>query len=166
MWLAGEIGWIKDQRLPRREDHLAAERTGRGIALTETRRAEIRRLFEIYQHHFRDHGLTDWHNIALRFHDAAVVAKSPGFPQYDAVFVDEAQFFAKSWFEIVGAALKPGGHLFLAADPTQEFLRRQAIMACRRHRGSRPHHPPRPAVSQHPRHPSFREGVLRITPPS
>jgi len=39
--------------------------------------------------------------------------------------VDEAQFFAKAWFEIVIAALKPGGHLFLAADPTQGFLRRR-----------------------------------------
>ena len=39
--------------------------------------------------------------------------------------MDEAQFFAKASFEVVGAALKPGGHLFLAADPTQGFLRRR-----------------------------------------
>jgi hypothetical protein len=123
--LADEIGWIKDQRLMRRDGYLAADRTGRGIALTETLRCEVWRLFEIYQHHLRSHGLTDWHNIALRFYEAAVTSKSLAFPLYDAVFVDEAQFFAKSWFEIVNASLKPGGHLFLAADPTQGFLRRR-----------------------------------------
>jgi superfamily I DNA/RNA helicase len=44
---------------------------------------------------------------------------------YDVVMVDEAQFFAPIWFEIVRKLVKPGvGHLFLAADPTQGFLRR------------------------------------------
>ena len=124
-WLADEIGWIKDQRLLRREEYLAADRAGRGIALSDGPRDLVWKLFELYQHHLRDSGLTDWHNVALRFHDAAVVAESIGFPHYDAVFVDEAQFFAKSWFEIVNASLKPGGHLFLAADPTQGFLRRR-----------------------------------------
>lgn len=124
-WLADEIGWIKDQRILHREDYFAADRSGRGIALSAVRRDEIWRLFEIYQHHLRDRGLTDWHNIALRFHEAAVMENRLAFPAYDAVFVDEAQFFAKAWFEIVTAALRPGGHLFLAADPTQGFLRRR-----------------------------------------
>lgn len=124
-WLAGEIGWIKDLRILRLKDYLIADRAGRGIALADGPRTEVWRLFEAYQHHLRDLGLTDWHNVALRFHEAAVTSGSLGFPHYDAVFVDEAQFFAKSWFEIVIAALKPGGHLFLAADPTQGFLRRR-----------------------------------------
>lgn len=72
-----------------------------------------------------DRNTTAKHNIALRFHEVAVLEKSPAFPRFDAIFVDEAQFFAKSWFEIVNAALQPGGHLFLAADPTQGFLRRR-----------------------------------------
>lgn len=42
-----------------------------------------------------------------------------------AIAIDEAQFFAKTWFETVSAALKPGGHLFLAADPSRGFLRRR-----------------------------------------
>jgi superfamily I DNA/RNA helicase len=124
-WLADEIGWIKDQRILRKDDYLEADRSGRGIALGENPRREVWRLFSIYQKHLEENHLTDWHNIALRFHDAAVVSESLRFPVYDAVFVDEAQFFAKSWFEIVNASLKPGGHLFLAADPTQGFLRRR-----------------------------------------
>ena len=43
---------------------------------------------------------------------------------YDVVLVDEAQFFAPVWFEIVQTLVRPqSGHLFLAADPTQGFLR-------------------------------------------
>ena len=43
---------------------------------------------------------------------------------YDFVLVDEAQFFAPIWFEIIKLILKPNGHLFMVADPTQGFLKR------------------------------------------
>ena len=47
-------------------------------------------------------------------------------PQYDVILVDEAQFFAPLWFELIKLALKPGlGHLFLVADPGQGFLKRR-----------------------------------------
>lgn len=124
-FLTDEIGWIKDHRLLSKELYLNADRTGRGASLRGPQREEMWSLFRDYQHKLEEKHATDWHNIALRFHKAAVEEKSLEFPCYDAVFVDEAQFFAKSWFEIVGAALKPGGHLFLAADPTQGFLRRR-----------------------------------------
>ena len=125
VFLTDEIGWIKDHRLLRKKPYLEADRTGRGTSFHGNQREEMWRLFSDYQNELKRRNATDWHNIALRFHDAAVVRKSLAFPCYDAVFVDEAQFFAQSWFEIVSAALKPGGHLFLAADPTQGFLRRR-----------------------------------------
>jgi hypothetical protein len=124
-FLTDEIGWIKDHRLLSKELYLNAERAGRGTSLRGAQREDMWNLFRDYQRELEEKHATDWHNIALRFHKAAVVEKGLEFPCYDAVFVDEAQFFAKSWFEIVGAALKPGGHLFLAADPTQGFLRRR-----------------------------------------
>jgi superfamily I DNA/RNA helicase len=124
-FLTDAIGWIKDHRLLSRELYLNADRTGRGASLRSVQREEMWGLFRTYQNEQKAKGTTDWHNIALRFHEAAVVEKSLPFPCFDAIFVDEAQFFAKAWFEIVNAALKPGGHLFLAADPTQGFLRRR-----------------------------------------
>jgi superfamily I DNA/RNA helicase len=124
-FLTDEIGWIKDHRLLRKGLYLEADRAGRGTSFRGNQREEMWHLFAAYQNELRIRGATDWHNIALRFHDAAVVRKSLAFPCYDAVFVDEAQFFAKAWFEIACTALKPGGHLFLAADPTQGFLRRR-----------------------------------------
>ena len=125
VFLTDEIGWIKDHRLLSRELYQSADRAGRGTSLRGSQREEMWGLFHAYQHEQKEKHATDWHNVALRFHEAAVLEKSLPFPCFDAIFVDEAQFFAKSWFEIVSAALKPGGHLFLAADPTQGFLRRR-----------------------------------------
>ena len=124
-FLTDEIGWMKDHRLLRQDLYRDADRSGRGTSLRGGQREEMWTLFHAYQQAMKSEGATDWHNIALRFHDAAVVEKTLRFPHFDAVFIDEAQFFAKAWFEVVNAALKPGGHLFLAADPTQGFLRRR-----------------------------------------
>lgn len=44
---------------------------------------------------------------------------------FDHLLIDEAQFFAPVWLELLKSALKPGGHLFLCADPTQGFLKRR-----------------------------------------
>ena len=124
-FLADEIGWMKDHRLLKRELYLESDRAGRGTSLRGAQREEMWSLFLAYQQEMEKHHATDWHNIALRFHRTAVVEGGLAFPCFDAVFIDEAQFFAKIWFETVNAALKPGGHLFLAADPTQGFLRRR-----------------------------------------
>jgi superfamily I DNA/RNA helicase len=46
-------------------------------------------------------------------------------PLYDVVLIDEAQFFAPIWFDIVRRIVQPkSGHLFIVADPTQGFLGR------------------------------------------
>jgi hypothetical protein len=95
-FLTDEIGWIKDHRLLRKGLYLEADRAGRGTSFRGNQREEMWHLFAAYQNELRIRGATDWHNIALRFHDAAVVRKSLAFPCYDAVFVDEAQFFAKA----------------------------------------------------------------------
>jgi hypothetical protein len=124
-YLTDEIGWIKDHRLLTRDAYRAADRSGRGTRLTARQRDELWDLLSRYQHLLHAQRANDWHGVALAFHRAAVEEGRLGFPRYDAIFIDEAQFFAKCWFEIVRAALKPGGHLFLAADPTQGFLRRR-----------------------------------------
>ena len=72
----------------------------------------------------RKHWL-DWADVPRRMwgfiQNGSVLIYEP----YDVVLIDEAQFFAPLWFSIVRRLVKPGvGHLFLAADPTQGFLRR------------------------------------------
>lgn len=121
-YLLDEISWIKDFNFRAKEDYLGAERAGRGKSIN---REAVWELFRGYQKKLREDNVIDWPGVAMRFHEAAVVEKLLDFPSYDFIFVDEAQFFAKSWFEVVRVALEPGGHLFLAADPTQGFLRRR-----------------------------------------
>ena len=121
-YLLDEINWIKDLNLRTWKEYDAADRKGRGRGIN---RRAVWTLLADYQEHLRDQDTIDWSGVAMRFHRQAIVEKRFRFPHYDFIFVDEAQFFAKSWFDIVRAALKPGGHLFLAADPTQGFLRRR-----------------------------------------
>jgi superfamily I DNA/RNA helicase len=46
-------------------------------------------------------------------------------PEYDVILVDEAQFFAPLWIQLIQKVLDPRtGHLFIVADPTQGFLGR------------------------------------------
>ena len=58
----------------------------------------------------------------LRFIQKGRVKVKP----YDFILVDEAQFFAPIWFDVIKAIVKPGtGQLFMAADPKQGFLKRR-----------------------------------------
>jgi superfamily I DNA/RNA helicase len=43
--------------------------------------------------------------------------------RYDHILVDEGQFFAPSWFQLVKLAMKRDGQLFVCADPNQGFMR-------------------------------------------
>jgi superfamily I DNA/RNA helicase len=66
----------------------------------------------------------DWGDVPRqmwRFLENNAVA----LPRYDVILVDEAQFFAPLWFEIIKRVLRPEtGHLFLVADSSQGFLKR------------------------------------------
>jgi len=123
-FLADEIGFIKDHGIRRLNDYLKLDRTGRGRSLAPTQRPQIWKLFQAYQKHLHHHHLIDWHGIAMRFHHA-VTTGSCTLQKYHCILIDEAQFFAKAWFDVVRAALNEGGQLFLAADPTQGFLKRR-----------------------------------------
>ena len=43
--------------------------------------------------------------------------------RYDHILVDEGQFFAPSWFQLVKRAMAQQGQLFVCADPNQGFMR-------------------------------------------
>ena len=124
--LSSEIDWIKDRLIESEEVYQTAERRGRGFRLSQEQRSQVYQAFQLYQSRLESRGQLDWGDVPRHmwqfFEDGRV---SP--PQYDVVLVDEAQFFAPLWFEIVRRLVQPAsGHLFLAADPTQGFLRRGA----------------------------------------
>ena len=127
--LQEEIDWYKDRLLFTRADYLASERTGRGFALTESMRHKVYDAYETYTQELHHHHWLDWGDVPRHIWKQ-VQAKQP-LPSYDIILVDEAQFFAPLWFEILKQVLKPvTGHLFLSADPSQGFLqRRQSWLA-------------------------------------
>ncbi len=128
--LGDELDWFKDRLLIGREAYLAADRAGRGFALSEAQRHKVYDAFEAYHRELQTRQQVDWGDVPRRLWFA--VEKGHRLPVYDAILVDEAQFFAPIWFELIKRSLKPvTGHLFLAADPTQGFLkRRQSWLAC------------------------------------
>ncbi len=127
--LLDEIDWCKDRLLFSRADYLAADRAGRGFALTEALRHKLYTAFEAYQAELNRRGRMDWGDVPRQLW-RWLQAGELQLPQYDAILVDEAQFFAPLWFELIKRAVKPGvGHLFLVADPKQGFLKRRQSWA-------------------------------------
>lgn len=122
-WLAEEIAWMFDHG-HFGEAYLGVERRGRGVPLQESQRRAVFALAKAYRDYLRENDLSDWSEwplAALESWEARTMAP----PQYDHILIDEAQFFAPVWLELLRRVLRPGGHLFLCADPTQGFLKRR-----------------------------------------
>jgi superfamily I DNA/RNA helicase len=123
--LMEEIDWFKDRLLFGREDYLAADRTGRGFALAESMRHKVYEAMEAYHKALYREQLLDWGDVPRQMWRLIQSGQAKP-PTYDVILVDEAQFFAPIWFEIIKMILKPvTGHLFLVADPSQGFLKRR-----------------------------------------
>ena len=124
--LRSEMDWIKDQVGLDEEAYLSADRRGRGFRLGREPRARLWAAYQAYEQALRGRGALDWPDVPRRMWDfiqQGVVTLHP----YDVVLVDEAQFFAPLWFDILRRLVRPrSGHLFVAADPTQGFLGRGA----------------------------------------
>lgn len=121
-WLRDELRWMCDHALAD-ENYLTAGRKGRGTRLSLRQRRELLELLHRYRVHLRQSQLADWSEWPLSVREkppASLLAE-----QFDHLLIDEAQFFAPVWLELLRSALKPGGHLFLCADPTQGFLKRR-----------------------------------------
>lgn len=120
-----EIGFIADQVEDSEPAYLAADRTGRGIALDQVQRHRMHAVYRRYRGSLAANRETDW-QFMIRIVWEKVAAGQLRLPRYDAIFVDEAQFFAPLWFAILNACLLPGtGEFVVAADPTQGFLKRR-----------------------------------------
>lgn len=118
-----ELDWFKDQDLMKRKDYLTAVRRGRGFGLNVDQRQRIYDAFISYQKSLSE-DQRDWWDIPQQ------MWKSMGkdefeIPKYDFILIDEAQFFAPLWIQIILKTLASiSSHLFIVADPTQGFLGR------------------------------------------
>ena len=116
-----EFDWITNNDIRDSSEYFATLRSGRKRALQPSTRAEVYKLYSSYLSLLKQSGKTDWPGFALNFLNGlrrGVIRA----PQYDAIFIDEAQFFVPVWFQCMRYALRDEGQLFMAADPTQGFL--------------------------------------------
>jgi superfamily I DNA/RNA helicase len=119
-----EIDWLKDQQPVSRKIYLEIDRRGRGFALIKTMRERVFDAIVEYQQGLEKNGQLDWGDVP-RVIWRYMQEHPEYFPGYDFILVDEAQFFAPLWFDIIKQLLHSGAsHLFVVADPTQGFLGR------------------------------------------
>jgi superfamily I DNA/RNA helicase len=122
--LQGEIDWMKDQVPMTRKEYLSIERRGRGFGLNADQRQRMFDAVKEYQKELEGRNTLDWGDVPQRIWKFIHQGKLE-IPQYDFILVDEAQFFAPLWIQIILKLLTPrSSHLFIVADPTQGFLGR------------------------------------------
>ncbi len=123
--LISEVDWLKDQLPMDQSEYITIDRRGRGFGLTADQRIRMWNAVNSYQQLLEQHGSLDWGDIPRNLWQFSEEGKVT-LPQYDFILVDEAQFFAPIWMNLIQKALKPqNSHLFMVADPTQGFLGRR-----------------------------------------
>jgi len=128
-FLDEEIDWIRDQGISSRDQYAGVARLGRKRPLQDDGRGAVFSLLERYRAELDRRGLEDWPGAAASVWRGLELQRIKP-PIYDFVFIDEAQFFAPTWFHIVKHCVRPeSGQIFLAADPTQGFLGRRQSWA-------------------------------------
>ena len=118
--LIEEFDFLNEMLVASERAYMDTSRAGRGFALRARERLEVWQLFEAVTAALQGEGLRMWSAVAFE------ICRAPGhalLERYEHILVDEAQFFAPSWFHTVKLALRPQGKLFLCADPNQGFMR-------------------------------------------
>lgn len=118
--LIEECDFLNEMLVASQAEYMDTSRAGRGFALRAKERAEVWQLFQALTQALAEEGLRMWSAVATE------VCRAPShaaLERYEHILVDEAQFFAPSWFHTVKLALQPGGRLFLCADPNQGFMK-------------------------------------------
>ena len=118
--LIEEFDFLNEMLVASEAEYMDTSRAGRGFALRAKERSEVWQLFEAVSGALREQGLRMWSAVATE------VCRAPDhalLERYEHILVDEAQFFAPSWFHTVKLALRPQGRLFLCADPNQGFMK-------------------------------------------
>ena len=75
-------------------------------------------LYQAITRSLRDHGQRMWSALPRELCAIDIPLRT-----YEHILVDEAQFFAPSWFQVVKRSLAPQGQLFMCADPNQGFMK-------------------------------------------
>lgn len=120
--LLDEFNFINDTVVIDESDYFKVERAGQGFALRKEERQQVWALYErVTTALLNQHDLRLWSSLPR---DLCLANRPDRLESYQHILVDEAQFFAPSWFQLIKLTLKKTeGTLFLCADPNQGFLK-------------------------------------------
>lgn len=118
--LFDELNFLNDQMISSEGQYLDANRAGQGFALRAADRIMIWSLHEEIRSTLLKSGKRLWSSLP---YDVALNKNIEKLRKYRFILVDEAQFFAPSWFNVLKKAQSEGGSLFLCADPNQGFMK-------------------------------------------
>lgn len=118
--LQEEMDFINEFLIATEAQYLDVSRSGRGFALRSNERSQVWTLYVAVTDALAKEGRRMW----SAFPSEMCLAKDHQYLQkYLHILIDEAQFFAPSWFQVIKLSLEPEGHLFLCADPNQGFMK-------------------------------------------
>ncbi len=119
--LSGEIDFINEALITDETGYLAISRAGRGFALKPQERSQIWALRQSVTTALKEARLRMWSAVPR---DICVNESGhQRLRKYHHILIDEAQFFAPSWFEVVKLSMESHGQMFLCADPNQGFMK-------------------------------------------
>ncbi|MHA2878683.1 UvrD-helicase domain-containing protein [Vibrio campbellii] len=113
-----ELEYINDYLIKDKEEYLEFDRQGRGFALQKSQREYVWQLYVEFSAQ-----LSSVKKYLPSLYIKEVALSDKPLEQFDHILLDEAQFFAPSWLQLIKRSLAPGGQLFICADPNQGFLK-------------------------------------------
>jgi len=119
-----EMGFIKDRLIFTESDYLRVDRSKQAYSFSTDMRVKLWLALLDFDTELRQRHLLLWSDLPrLLWKNMQTGAVS--LEQYDHILIDEAQYFAPIWFEIIKKSIQPTvGQLFMVADPDQGFLNR------------------------------------------
>lgn len=123
--LLREINFIKDRLVFTEKEYLNVDRSGQGYSLDSAMRERVWRAVIDFDAELAAKQVLLWADLP-RLLWLEVIEGRVELEVYDHVLIDEAQYFAPIWFELIKKSIKPDiGQLFMVADPDQGFLNRR-----------------------------------------
>ncbi|MBX3618606.1 MAG: ATP-dependent helicase, partial [Rhizobacter sp.] len=119
--LIEEMDFINNALITDESQYLEVNRAGRGFALRPKERSQFWTVYEFVSGALRASRFRMW--SALPRDICLAQRGQERLQQHHHILVDEAQFFAPSWFQLVKLSMVQEGQLFLCADPNQGFLK-------------------------------------------
>ena len=116
-----EMDFINESLLVDVVSYLQVSRAGRGYALRASERSALWALYANVTSELATAQQLMWSALPLNI--CAASTRHARLQKFHHILIDEAQFFAPSWLQLVKLSLVANGQLFLCADPNQGFMK-------------------------------------------